>query len=183
LWGSGVNPTALGIDSYPPLPAGTQNYPFQANLNAVGGKAPYTWTLATGSTLPAGLSLSTSGLISGSIASSVAVGNYTFTARAADSSTVQGKACKAFTLPVGAYSGSVGQHDPSPRRIRAIDKAWRPRIFLYAVLQMFSDRKVECYDKYVRLKIVARARSTTLLSSSMAEHPAVNRRVVGSNPT
>jgi len=105
LWGSGVNPTALGIDSYPTLPAGTQNYSYQANLNAVGGKAPYTWTLATGSTLPAGLSLSTSGLISGSIASSVAVGNYTFTARAADSSTVQGKASKAFTLPVGAYSG------------------------------------------------------------------------------
>src|SRR5450755_209720 len=58
-----------------------------------------------------------------------------------------------------------------------------PRISLHAVLQMFSDRKVECYDKYVRLKIVARARSTTLLSSSMAEHPAVNRRVVGSSPT
>ena len=57
------------------------------------------------------------------------------------------------------------------------------RISLHAVLQMFSDRKAECYDKYVRLKIVARARSTTLLSSSMAEHPAVNRRVVGSNPT
>jgi hypothetical protein len=28
-----------------------------------------------------------------------------------------------------------------------------------------------------------RARLTALLSSSMAEHPAVNRRVVGSNPT
>jgi Putative Ig domain len=182
LWGSGVNPTALGIDSYPPLPAGTQNYPFQANLNAVGGKAPYTWTLATGSTLPAGLSLSTSGLISGSIASSVAVGNYTFTARAADSSTVQGKACKAFTLPVGAYSGSVGQHDPSPRRIRAIDKMWPPHFSARRASNVFRPQG-ECYDKYVRLKIVARARSTTLLSSSMAEHPAVNRRVVGSNPT
>jgi hypothetical protein len=29
----------------------------------------------------------------------------------------------------------------------------------------------------------ASRRTTTLLSSSMAEHPAVNRRVVGSNPT
>ena len=28
-----------------------------------------------------------------------------------------------------------------------------------------------------------RARPKTLLSSSMAEHPAVNRRVVGSSPT
>jgi hypothetical protein len=27
------------------------------------------------------------------------------------------------------------------------------------------------------------ARAATLLSSSMAEHPAVNRRVVGSSPT
>jgi hypothetical protein len=105
LWGSGVNPTAMGIDTFPTLPAATQNYAYQANLNAVGGKAPYTWTLATGSSLPAGLSLATSGLISGSIASTVGVGNYSFTARVADSSSIKARGTKAFTLPVGAYSG------------------------------------------------------------------------------
>ncbi len=105
LWGNGVNPTVLGVDSYPTLPSGTQAYPYEATLSAVGGKTPYSWTLATGSTLPTGLSLSTSGQITGTIPSTVAVGNYTFTARVADSSKTQQRASKAFTLPVGAYSG------------------------------------------------------------------------------
>ncbi len=105
LWGNGVSPTVVGIDSYPTLPSGTQAYPYEATLQAVGGKAPYSWTLATGSTLPTGLSLSTAGEITGTIPASVAVGNYTFTARVADSSKTQERASKAFTLPVGAYSG------------------------------------------------------------------------------
>ncbi len=105
LWGNGVSPTVLGIDTFPTLPAGTPNYPYQANLMAVGGTAPYKWTLATGSTLPTGLTLSSSGLITGSIASTVGVSNYTFTARVADSSKVQEKSSKLFTLPVQAYSG------------------------------------------------------------------------------
>jgi hypothetical protein len=105
LWGNGVSATALGINTYPTIPAATQNYPYQATLNATGGKAPYKWTLATGSSLPAGLSLSSAGLISGSIDASVAVGNYPFTARVTDSSTSPVKDSRAFTLPVGAYSG------------------------------------------------------------------------------
>lgn len=105
LWGTGVNPTALGINTFPTLPASTQNYPYQATLNATGGKAPYTWTLATGSSLPEGLALSSAGLISGSIAASVGVGNYVFTGRVTDSSTTAARMSKVFTLPVDAYSG------------------------------------------------------------------------------
>ncbi len=105
LTGNGVAPTALGINTFPTLPGATQNYPYQANLFAIGGTAPYTWKLGTGSTLPAGLALSTAGLIDGSIASSVAVGNYTFTAQATDSSSTKKSFSKVFTLPVGAYTG------------------------------------------------------------------------------
>ncbi len=105
LMGNGVSPTVMGINTFPTLPSATQNYPYQANLNAIGGTPPYSWTLATGSVLPAGLSLSTSGLITGSIASTVAVGNYTFTGHVQDSSLVKQKGSKLFTLPVGAYSG------------------------------------------------------------------------------
>ncbi len=105
LTGNGTDATALGINMYPTLPAGTPKYLYQANLFAVGGKGPYMWTLATGSTLPAGLSLSSSGLISGTIASSAALQNYTFTAKISDSSTVPQKASKSFTLPVEAYTG------------------------------------------------------------------------------
>ena len=105
LWGNGVSPTVLGIDTFPTLPAGTPSYPYQANLVAVGGTPPYKWTLATGSTLPTGLTLSSSGVITGSLGSTVGVANYTFTARVADSSKVQERFSKLFTLPVQAYSG------------------------------------------------------------------------------
>lgn len=44
------------------LPGATQGSPYSVQLNATGGQAPYTWT-ATG--LPAGLTCSTTGLISG----------------------------------------------------------------------------------------------------------------------
>jgi hypothetical protein len=52
------------------------------------------------------LSLSSAGLISGTIGSSVAVGNYTFTARTQDSSSSKTRSSKVFTLPVAAYSGN-----------------------------------------------------------------------------
>jgi hypothetical protein len=105
LIGNGVNPTAMGIETFPTLATGTPSYAYQANLVAVGGKPPYTWTLQAGSTLPTGLSLSTAGIITGSLASSVAVGNYTFTAHVSDSATVHANATKPFTLPVAAFSG------------------------------------------------------------------------------
>lgn len=48
------------------LPAGTVNVAYSHTLTATGGTAPLTWSLVTGSNpLPAGLSLSAAGLISG----------------------------------------------------------------------------------------------------------------------
>jgi large repetitive protein len=47
------------------VPAGEVARPFQLRLAATGGRAGYTWSLATGSTLPAGLTLDPAGVISG----------------------------------------------------------------------------------------------------------------------
>ena len=44
-------------------------------------------------------------------------------------------------------------------------------------------RPPRCYDECSKNHALRARFSKTLLSSSMAEHPAVNRRVVGSNPT
>src|SRR5215472_734472 len=87
LRGSGESATGFGMTSYPTLPAGTQNYPYQVTLTAVGGKAPYHYQLQSGSSLPAGLALSNTGMISGTLASTVGVGNYTFTVQSRDAET------------------------------------------------------------------------------------------------
>jgi hypothetical protein len=105
LSGTATAATALSVSSYPTLPSATQKYAYQANLNATAGTPPYTWSLASGSSLPTGLSLSSSGIISGTVASTVITGNYTFTAKATDSKSVT--ASGSLTLPVYAATGSV----------------------------------------------------------------------------
>jgi uncharacterized repeat protein (TIGR03803 family) len=61
----GINSTALPIITTPnPLPVGAINMAYNEQLTATGGTAPYIWAIASGS-LPAGLKLSSSGLISG----------------------------------------------------------------------------------------------------------------------
>ncbi|MBA3914765.1 MAG: putative Ig domain-containing protein, partial [Acidobacteriales bacterium] len=74
---------------------------------AVGGVPPYSWSLAQGSTLPAGLSISPAGFVSGALASSVGTGDYTFTASVADSSVPPLSAARQFTLPVGPPTGAL----------------------------------------------------------------------------
>ncbi len=59
--GSGVSPPIVSTSS---LPAANQNVSYSTSLAVTGGQAPYTWTKTAG-TLPTGLTLSSSGVISG----------------------------------------------------------------------------------------------------------------------
>ena len=72
----------------------------------------------------------------------------------------------------------------------------RPNYRIHACGQVKIEGKVGIQPKVMRISILRRQLLwydedvrkqqdciTTLLSSSMAEHPAVNRRVVGSSPT
>ena len=104
LSGTGAAPSALTVSSYPTLPRATVNAAYQANLTAAGGTAPYTWALAAGSTLPAGLSLSSAGVITGTLASTVTTGSYSFTTTATDSKSATASA--TLTLVVYAATGS-----------------------------------------------------------------------------
>ncbi len=88
-----ANPLAITTTS---VPKGTAGTAYTQTLTAAGGAAPYTWSVASG-TLPPGLTLSTSGVLSGTPA---AAGAYTFTARVADSLGVALTA--VFTLEVNA---------------------------------------------------------------------------------
>ena len=71
----------LVIDTATPLPTAVINVPYTGTVTAKGGVQPYMWTVASG-TLPPGLSLSTSGVISGT---PTTLGTTTFKVQVTDS--------------------------------------------------------------------------------------------------
>ena len=63
-------------------PNGVVGQPYSFQFTATGGKAPYVWAVAVGSNLPAGLNLTSDGLLSGT---PTAGGNASFTINVHDS--------------------------------------------------------------------------------------------------
>jgi Putative Ig domain/Transmembrane protein 131-like N-terminal/Abnormal spindle-like microcephaly-assoc'd, ASPM-SPD-2-Hydin len=98
LSGTGTPPSALAISSLAALPTGTQGRAYSATLEATSGSPPYTWSVVNGSALPSGLTLSSSGVLSGTISSSVQTGTYTFSIQVTDSAS--GTASLPFSLQV-----------------------------------------------------------------------------------
>jgi hypothetical protein len=72
---------------------------YSQTLAATGGIGPYRWTVAVGSTLPAGLTLSTAGVLSGT---PTAVGTITFGLQVTDSQAPAVTTVKAFTVVVSS---------------------------------------------------------------------------------
>ena len=102
---------ALIISTASPLPSGVPNVPYTQTLNAAGGMAPYTWNVVAGSgNLPAGLTLSTGGQISGT---PTTAGTSNFTIRAFDSSSPPQNFQKSFSLSIIAAL-SVTTASPMP---------------------------------------------------------------------
>lgn len=103
--GMGVAATSLSVTTFPTLPAATRNATYYASLAQAGGVAPYNWSLQSGSSLPTGLSLSNTGVISGTAAASV--GSYAFTVQVTDSSIPPLTAKNTMNLSVAAPPGSM----------------------------------------------------------------------------
>jgi hypothetical protein len=82
------------ITTATPLPGATVQHSYSKKLAAAGGVTPYTWSVKSGG-LPAGLSLSTGGTISGT---PTTVGTAHFTVKVTDANGAT--ASKAFTLAV-----------------------------------------------------------------------------------
>ena len=80
------------------LPNGTINISYSTQLSASGGTIPFTWSIASG-TLPAGLSLSSAGVISGT---PTTVGTSTFIVKATDAATIPLSSSQTLTLVVNA---------------------------------------------------------------------------------
>jgi hypothetical protein len=86
LTGTGVPATTLSIASSPTLQPATQKAAYEATFTTSGGVGPFTWSLAKGSSLPSGLTLSSAGEITGTLASTVAATTYSFTVQVTDAS-------------------------------------------------------------------------------------------------
>ena len=96
--------TTVSVTTTSPLTSGVVGTPYSQTLSAAGGTAPYTWSILTGS-LPAGLSLTPAGVISGTPTST---GTQTFTVGLTDSALVT--ASQSLTLsisPAPAFSSAV----------------------------------------------------------------------------
>lgn len=87
------------------LASGTRGTPYTATVAASGGVAPYSYSIVSGA-LPAGLTLSSTGEISGT---STVVGSFAFQVQATDSATGAGPYSGAVdvTLTIGAASLTV----------------------------------------------------------------------------
>lgn len=100
--GLAITVTDLAITTTSPLPAGAQGTPYSEQFAASGGTSPYTWSVASGSTLPAGLTLSSSGLLSGT--PTAAVSASTFGITVTDSETPTVSVTQTFTLTISGSS-------------------------------------------------------------------------------
>ncbi|MBD7923830.1 putative Ig domain-containing protein [Xanthomonas bonasiae] len=81
------------------LPAGTAGSAYNQTLSASGGTAPYSYALSAGA-LPAGLSLTTAGVLSGT---PTVAGSFSFTATVTDSTAgVAAQASRSYTLTIAS---------------------------------------------------------------------------------
>ncbi|HYF38003.1 MAG TPA: putative Ig domain-containing protein, partial [Prosthecobacter sp.] len=84
------------------LPGGQTSVAYSQTLTANGGVGPYTWVRTSGA-LPAGLTLSSAGVISGT--PTAGPGTYNFTVQATDSNTCTGS--QSFTLTLSCATLSI----------------------------------------------------------------------------
>lgn len=96
-----ITVSRLGITTQS-LPAGMVGAAYNASLIATNGTGPYSWSVTSG-TLPAGLTLASTGQISGT---PTAAGTFAVTIQAQDSSTLLQSASASFNIIVALSAGS-----------------------------------------------------------------------------
>src|SRR6516164_2568926 len=99
---AGANPTPLSI-SVSSLPSGEAKSAYSTALTASGGTAPYAWSVSSGS-LPAGLTLSSSGQINGT---PTTPGTSSFTVSVSDSSSPAESGSGSLSITIAAAATPV----------------------------------------------------------------------------
>jgi hypothetical protein len=100
--GGGPLPVTIASDT---LPTAGADVPYTASLTTNGGTAPFTWTLDAGSSLPAGLSLSPGGTISGTTS---LLGRFVFSVTVVDSAAPATTDTASCALTVSPFDASIG---------------------------------------------------------------------------
>jgi len=100
------------------LPTGNINTPYSATLMANGGVPPYSWSLTSGS-LPAGLTLSAGGAISGT---PTAGGVSNFSLQVADSQSSPQTATGQFSISITTQIQVTTQHNDNSRTGQNLDE-------------------------------------------------------------
>ena len=102
-----INNVGLGITTTT-LPSATVGVAYSAPLQASGGTPPYTWTVASGSTLPGWLTLSGSGTNWSLAGTPTAAGTANFSLTVTDSSSPQQRKTVALSITIVAPSTACG---------------------------------------------------------------------------
>jgi hypothetical protein len=100
-----ITVTDLTITTTSPLPSGAVGTAYSVQFAATGGTSPYTWSVASGSTLPAGLTLSSSGLLSGT--PTAAASPATFGITVTDSEAPPVSVSATFTLTIAGSQNTA----------------------------------------------------------------------------
>ena len=104
----------LTITTTSPLPGATAGAAFSSTLAATGGNGSYTWSVPAGNTLPAWLSLSAGGVLSGTPPDSVAGTTLSVTVEVADTETPPQDTTATLSLPVVAAPPVITTTSPLP---------------------------------------------------------------------
>ena len=105
------SPPNGGLSVSPNLGPAYVDTAYSEDLSVDGGTSPYHWALASGSSLPLGLKLSTTGTITGKATTTDA--NFTFNVKVADSSSPKQTATATVSLPVYAEVAHCTPKSPS----------------------------------------------------------------------
>lgn len=92
----------LAIVTTSPLPGASQGAAYNFQFQASGGATPYSWSVASGSSLPAGLTLTSAGVLAGTPTTQK---TYTFGVTVTDSEAPPASLTQTFSLTVGGPTG------------------------------------------------------------------------------